>query len=75
MEVRVKSSLLKNLLQYAFGFGLLGIIVWMYWNSRPGKTTYEEQALTLVAGAEEAVFGETFGVQVRALEVAHQPAR
>ena len=51
MEVRVKSSLLKNLLQYAFGFGLLGIIVWMYWNSRPGKTTYEEQALTLVAGS------------------------
>lgn len=51
MDVRVKSSLLKNILQYAFGFGLLGVIVYMYWSPKPGKTNFNEQALTLVAGS------------------------
>lgn len=51
MEVRVKSSWLKNLLQYALGLGLLGVIVYMYWSPKPGKTNYNEQALTLLAGS------------------------
>lgn len=50
----MKSSFWKNALQYAFGFGLLALIIYWYWGSKPGKLNYEDQALTLVAGSPAA---------------------
>ncbi|WP_157369414.1 lysylphosphatidylglycerol synthase transmembrane domain-containing protein [Zavarzinella formosa] len=47
----MKSSLLKNLFLYVIGFGLLALVIQQNWASKPGKTTHNEKALTLLAGS------------------------
>jgi uncharacterized protein (TIRG00374 family) len=48
---RLPRSFWKNLIQYVVGFGLLAIIIFRFWDARPGKPTDEQKALALVAGA------------------------
>jgi glycosyltransferase 2 family protein len=47
----VKASFWINVLKYVLGFGLLAVIIWRYWEAKPGKPTDDEKALSLVAGA------------------------
>ncbi|MEZ6140215.1 MAG: lysylphosphatidylglycerol synthase transmembrane domain-containing protein [Zavarzinella sp.] len=48
--MRVKSSVIKSIVLYGIGFGLLALIVSNFWESRPAILTEEEQAQTLLSG-------------------------
>jgi len=50
-RARLSRTFWKNLIQYVIGFGLLAFIIFRFWDSRPGKPTDEQKALSLVAGA------------------------
>jgi glycosyltransferase 2 family protein len=50
-DPRVKASFWINVLKYVLGFGLLAVIIFRYWEAKPGKPTDDEKALSLVAGS------------------------
>ncbi|HVK08354.1 MAG TPA: lysylphosphatidylglycerol synthase transmembrane domain-containing protein [Gemmataceae bacterium] len=47
----MKASFWINVLKYVLGFGLLAVIIFRYWEAKPGKPTDDQKALSLVAGA------------------------
>jgi uncharacterized protein (TIRG00374 family) len=60
-------------IQYAVGFGLLAVILWMYWNGKPGRPTDDQKALSLVAGAAVDVQAQREGATPGLVEVFTRP--
>src|SRR5687768_470476 len=69
----VKRAFWKNLAQYVIGFGLLAVIIYRFWDSKPGKPNDNEKALSLLAGSPADVNAQIQGTTPGLLEVFSRP--
>ena len=63
----------KNVLLYVIGFGLLAVIIYRFWDARPGKPTDDQKALSLVAGSVADVQAQIEGTTPGLVEVFSRP--
>jgi glycosyltransferase 2 family protein len=70
---RLPPSFWKGLAQYIIGFGLLGFIIALYWDPKPGKPTDEQKALSLVVGSAADVEAQRAGTRPGLVEAFSQP--
>jgi len=67
------ASFWKGLVQYVIGFGLLAVILYMYWDPKPGKPTDEQKALSMVAGSAAHVEAQRAGTRPGLVEAFSRP--
>jgi glycosyltransferase 2 family protein len=72
---RVKSSVIKPLLQYGIGIGLLAYLIYFSWDSKPGKPTDVEKGLSLIAGASVDVHAQITRTSPGVGEILRKPIR
>src|SRR6478672_13849770 len=70
---RLPASFWKGLVQYVIGFGLLAVILYLYWDAKPGKPTDEQKALSMVAGAAVDVEAQRSGTRPGLVEAFSRP--
>jgi glycosyltransferase 2 family protein len=63
----------KLLAQYLIGFGLLAVIIYWNWSSRPGKPNDNERALAFLAGAGADAQAQIAGTSPGLLEIFSRP--
>jgi hypothetical protein len=72
-RVKVPRTSIKNIALYAIGFGLLGYIIYQFWNAVPGKPTHDQKALSFLAGAVVDAEAQRAGTRPGLVETFSQP--